>query len=332
MTSGPVATRLPETLRAAFSTLGFGTAQFGNMGREVDERDCLDALETGWNAGLRFFDTAPHYGLGLSEKRLGQFLQNRPRESYVLSTKVGRLLRPNPQPTGSDAVNGFMVSDELARVRDYTAEGVRCSLEASLDRLGVDFVDILWIHDPEEPTDRFDEAIAGAVPELNRLRDEGVISAWGVGSKDPAMLRRFVDQAGPDLVMLAGRYTLLEQEREGLMAACHEQGVGVVAVGIFNSGLLARPKPAEDAWYEYGPAPEWALDRARGLAVVASEHGVSLPEAALQFPWRHPAVVNVMAGMRTPAHVKSNLELATAKIPEAFWNDLQARGLLKEIV
>lgn len=330
VTSTTIANRLPEKFRTAFATLGFGTAQFGNMGREVDEKECLNALEVGWNAGLRFFDTAPHYGLGLSEKRLGQFLRSRPRDAYVLSTKVGRLLRINPRPQGSDAANGFMVPDDLVRERDYSAAGVRQSLEESLDRLGVDAVDILWIHDPEEPTDRFDEALAGAVPELNRLRSEGIISAWGVGSKDPVMLRRFVEQASPDLIMLAGRYTLFEQERYGLMAACHEKGVGVVAVGVFNSGLLAQQQPSKEAWYEYGPAPDWALDRVRRLAAVGSEHRVSLPAAALKFPLRHPAVINVMAGMRTPYHVTSNLELAAAEIPETFWNDLKAQGLIKE--
>lgn len=321
---------LPVKLRTAFSRLGIGTAQFGNMGRVVSDQDCQAAVDTAWDQGLRFFDTAPHYGLGLSEQRLGRALRDRPGDERVISTKVGRLLRPNPTPKGSDSDNGFHVPDELTRVRDYTADGVHRSLEESLDRLGLDSVDILWIHDPEEPEDRFDEALAGAVPALNQLREEGVISAWGIGSKDPAMLRRFVDHADPDLIMLAGRYTLLEQEQQGLMSACLAHDVGVVAVGIFNSGLLAREEPAADAWYEYGPAPAPMLQRARALAGVAREHGVSLPGAALAFPARHPAVVNVMAGVRSPAHVERNLALCTAEVPEEFWHDLQARGLLKE--
>ncbi|WP_447956675.1 aldo/keto reductase [Vreelandella sp. EE7] len=332
MTTHTLTDRLPEKLRGAFGRLGLGTAQFGNMGKEVDEADCLGAVETAWQNGLRFFDTAPHYGLGLSEKRLGKALDGRPRDDYVISTKVGRLLDKNPTPRGTDRDNGFWVPDHLTRVRDYTARGVERSLEASLGRLGLEAVDILWIHDPEEPTDRFSEALGGAVPMLERLRDEGVIKAWGVGSKDAAMLRRFVDHANPDLIMLAGRYTLLEQEQAGLMTACHAKGVGVVAVGVFNSGLLAREEPPADAWYEYGPAPQWALDRAHRLAKLARDHGVSLPEAALQFPRRHPAVVNVMAGMRSAAQVQGNLALASSSIPEAFWNDLQAQGLLQEEV
>lgn len=332
MTASSVIHRLPDKLHTAFSKLGFGTAQFGNMGKKVAEQDCLDAVEAAWNGGLRFFDTAPHYGLGLSEERLGRALRVRPRKNYVISTKVGRLLRDNPTPQGSDRDNGFLVPDKLTRIRDYTAEGVQRSLEESLGRLKLDAVDILWVHDPEEPTDRFDEAISGAVPMLNRLRDEGVISAWGIGSKDANMLRRFVDHSNPDLIMLAGRYTLLEQEQVGLMSACQAKGIGVIAVGVFNSGLLAREEPPVDAWYEYGPAPKWALDRARLMAEVARQHGLSLPEAALNFPKRHPAVVNVMAGMRSVAQVEKNLALVSSEIPEAFWNDLRAQGLLKEEV
>lgn len=330
MPAPAVTERLPEKLRASFAKLGMGTAQFGNMGKRVEEADCLAAVDVAWRAGLRFFDTAPHYGLGLSETRLGNALQGRSREDYVISTKVGRLLRPNPFPLGSDVENGFLVTDDLMRVRDYTAEGVRRSLEESLVRLGTDGVDILWIHDPEEPTDRFDEAVRGAVPELSRLRDEGVISAWGIGSKDATMLRRFVEQANPDLIMLAGRYTLLEQEQVGLMSACLRNAVGVVAVGAFNSGLLAHDEPPTDAWYEYGPAPQHILKRARQLAAVARQHGIRLPAAALAFPKRHPAVVNVMAGMRSPAHVETNLTLGASSIPEDFWKELQAQGLLKE--
>lgn len=332
MPSQSNAERMPPSLRTAFSELGVGTAQFGNMGKTVSDEDCSTTVATAWDNGLRFFDTAPHYGLGLSEKRLGEALADKPREDYVISTKVGRLLRPNPEPAGSDEAQGFLVPDDLIRLRDYTGEGTRRSLEESLGRLGLDSVDILWIHDPEEPNDRFAEALEGAVPALEALREEGAIAAWGVGSKDAGMLKRFVDRAEPDLIMLAGRYTLLEQEELGLMSACGDRGVGVVAVGVFNSGLLAREEPPPNVWYEYGPAPAPVLQRAHALAEVAREHGVSLPGAALSFPSRHPAVVNVMAGMRNAAQVERNLSLRAAEIPDDFWNDLQARGLLKEDV
>ncbi len=322
--------RLPENVRTAFDQLGFGTAQFGNLGREVDEHTCVDAVDAAWDRGLRYFDTAPHYGLGQSERRLGRALASRPRDDYVVSTKAGRLLRPNPHPTGSDSDEGYLVPDTLRRERDFTADGVRRCLSESLERLGLDRVDIVWLHDPEEPEDRFDEAASGAVPALERLRDEGVISAWGVGSKDPSMIRRFVDNCDPDLVMVAGRYTLLERETVGLMSACRDQGVGVVAVGVFNSGLLARDEPPTDAWYEYAPAPPHVVARARALAQVAHEYGVSLPQAALAFPRRHPAVVNVNAGMRSREHVERNTALVTQGVPDDFWAELRARGVLTE--
>ncbi|GAB3687191.1 aldo/keto reductase [Nocardiopsis oceani] len=319
---------LPDRLYAAFGPLGFGTAQFGNLGGEIDAATCLDAVDAAWDQGVRYFDTAPHYGLGLSETRLGRALAGRPEGSYAVSTKVGRLLRPNPRPTGSDRAEGFHVADTLTREHDLSADGVHRGLEESLERLGTDSVDIVWIHDPEE-TDG-GEALSGAVPALERLRDEGAIAAWGVGSKDPAAIKYFVDRAAPDLVMLAGRYTLLEQERVGLMSACLDRGVGVVAAGAFNSGLLARDRPPDDAWYEYAPAPPRVVERARVLAAVAREHGVSLPQAALAFPRRHPAVVNVTVGMPTRGQVAKNLALTGADIPEEFWTDLRARGLTKE--
>lgn len=325
-----VASRLHPGLSVGFSTLGFGAAQFGNLGRKVSDTDCARAVEAAWASGLRYFDTAPHYGLGLSERRLGEALRERPRSEFIVSTKVGRLLKPNSKPSGSDADNGFIVADDLTRVRDYTGDGVLQSVEESLERLNLETIDILWIHDPEEPTNCSEEALRGAVPALNRLRDEGLIKAWGVGSKDASVLREFAENAHPDLLMIAGRYTLLEQEQVGLMRTCTRLGIGVVAVGVFNSGLLAQRSPSDDAWYEYGPAPRPILDRARRLAEAAEDHGITLPGAALAFPYRHPAVVNVTVGMRNPEQIHRNVQLRATPIPEDFWLDLEARGLLKE--
>jgi D-threo-aldose 1-dehydrogenase len=329
MTAAPLH-RLPDRIVSAFAGLGVGTAQFGNLGVEVDEETCIEAVQAAWGHGLRYFDTAPHYGLGLSERRLGRAIEGLGRERPVLSTKVGRLLRPNPRPSGSDLDQGYAVPDTVTRERDFTADGVQRSLEESLARLGVAGVDIVWLHDPEEPDDRFDEAVRGAVPALNRMKDQGVIAAWGVGSKDPSMIKRFVEACDPDLVMVAGRYTLLEQEQVGLMSACRERGVGVVAVGVFNSGLLAHDDPPDDAWYEYSPAPRSVVNRAQALAAVAREHGVSLPRAALAFPLRHPAVVNVTVGMRSREHVERNCALFAEDVPEEFWAALRSRGLLEE--
>lgn len=313
----------------ALDRLGFGAAQLGNLYQEVSDETAHEAVDAAWAAGLRYYDTAPHYGLGLSERRLGAALAGRPREEFLLSTKVGRLLRPNPEPTETDLDNGFAVPGDLRRERDFTGDGVRASLAESLERLGLDRVDIVWVHDPDEPTDRFDEALAGAVPTLERLRDEGVIGAWGVGSKDPEMLHRFATRSTPDLVMVAGRYTLLEQDQR-LMDACRDHGVGVVAVGVFNSGLLAQPRPAGDARYEYGEAPPELLDRARELARACERFDVTLPQAALAYPRRHPAVVNVCVGMRTARHVRSNCDLEASPVPEDLWADLARRGLIPE--
>ncbi|MBR8742972.1 aldo/keto reductase [Nocardiopsis sp. MG754419] len=328
MTPAPARGGVPP--HVAFTRLGLGTAPLGNLGREVDDATSAAVVDTAWERGTRFFDTAPHYGLGLAERRLGQALTGRPRDDYVLATKVGRLLRPHPRPTGSDLAQGFAVPDTLTRERDYSASGVLRGLEGSLARLGTDRVDVVWIHDPEEDEDRCDQALREAVPALERLRDEGVIAAWGVGSKDTATLLRFVVESAPDLVMAAGRYTLLEQEPAGLMRACRDHRVGVVAVGVFNSGLLAHDDPPEDAWYEYAPAPTAVRTRARALARVARRHGVRLPAAALAFPGRHPAVVNVTVGARTAAEIDTDHSLFATPVPEAFWTELRSRGLLKE--
>ena len=315
--------------RPALDRLGFGAAQLGNLYRAVDDQTAADAIAAAWDAGIRYFDTAPHYGLGLSERRVGAALADRPRDDYVLSTKVGRLVVANDEPTATDIANGFDVPGDLARERDYTADGVLRSLDDSLTRLGTDRIDIVYIHDPEEPTDRFDEALRGAVPALRRLRQEGVIGAWGVGSKDAAMLRRFVTEASPDVIMIAGRYTLLEQDRE-LMAACSRHGVKAVAVGVFNSGLLSRPRAGSDSKYDYANAPRELIDRANAIAEVCEEFGVSLPQAAIAFPRGHPAVVNVCVGMRTPDHVRRNVALAGDPVPPDLWNALTDRGLIEE--
>ena len=313
----------------ALTDLGFGAAQLGNLYRAVDDDTATDAVTAAWEQGLRYFDTAPHYGLGLSERRVGAALAGRPRDEYVLSSKVGRLIEPNPTPTETDLDNGFDVPGDRRRRRDYTADGVLRSLEESLTRLGTDRIDIVYIHDPEEPTDRFDEALGGAVPALRRLKDEGVIGAWGVGSKDVAIMRRFVTEADPDVLMVAGRYTLLEQD-DGLMRDCVAHGVRVVAVGVFNSGLLSQPHPGAGSKYDYADAPRELIDRANRIAEVCEAHGVSLPQAALAFPRRHPAVVNVCVGMRTREQVRRNIDLTRQAVPQDLWSDLVQHGLLKE--
>ena len=305
--------------------LGFGAAPIGNLYREVPEQEALDAVAAAWAGGIRYFDTAPHYGLGLSERRLGAALAEHHRNDYVLSTKVGRLLRPNSAPTGRDS-EGFDVPDHLTRVRDYSRDGVLRSIEESLERLGTDRIDVVYIHDPDE---YWTEALEGAVPTLSALRDEGVIGAWGAGMNQAGMLRRFVAETDIDVIMLAGRYTLLEQgAATDLLPACLEKDVAVVNVGVFNSGLLSKNRPADGATYNYESAPRELLDRATRLAQVCEAHGTTLPAAALAYPYRHPAVTSVVLGMRTPEQVQQNLELAAQSVPEALWSELRELGLI----
>lgn len=299
-------------------SFGFGAAQIGNLYRSIDDSTAYQAVETAWNEGIRYFDTAPHYGLGLSEKRLGHVLAEKPRDEFIVSTKVGRLLRPNPKPQGQDT-EGFAVPDELTRKRDYSESGVLASIEESLKRTGLDRIDIVYIHDPDE---YWEEASTHAVKALNRLKDEGVIRAWGIGMNQSEMLYRFVTETNPDLVMLAGRYTLLEQgAQEALLPACLEHNVGVVNVGVFNSGLLSKPRPASDATYNYEPAPSSLIQRAHQLADLAEKHGVTLPEAALAFPYQHPAVCSVVVGMRTAEQVVSNTQMfaQAQNVPDELW-------------
>ena len=305
--------------------LGFGTAPIGNLYRPVPEAEALAAVDAAWQQGIRHFDTAPHYGLGLAERRLGEVLSGKPRDSYLLSSKVGRLLRPNPSPQGRDPEE-FDVPDDLTRIYDYSRDGVLQSIEESLVRLGTDRLDVVYIHDPD---DHWDEAVSGAVPALSELRDQGVIGAYGAGMNQSAMLERFVREADVDVVMLAGRFTLLEQAgARSLIAACSERGVGIVDVGVFNSGLLSKDRPAPDATYNYAPAPPAVLERANALADLAEKHGTTLPAAALAFPYREPAVAAVVLGMRSAEQVERNVRLRDAVIPEQFWQDAAALGYI----
>jgi D-threo-aldose 1-dehydrogenase len=297
--------------------LGFGAAQIGNLYRVVEDGAATEAVDAAWEAGLRYFDTAPHYGLGLSERRLGRALAGRPRSHFVVSTKVGRLLVPNPAPGGSDlGEGGFAVRDGLTRVYDYSRDGVLRSLESSLERLQLDRVDIVYVHDPD---DFMDEAIGQAIPALVELRDAGVVGAIGAGMNFWPPLLRIVRETDVNVVMLAGRWTLLDRSGEPLLAECERRDVSVVAAAPFNSGILSRPWPADGAPFDYSAAPPDVLDRARTLAAVCQDHGTSLPEVAMQFPLRHPAVACVVAGMRTAAQAGSNVGFMRADIPGAVW-------------
>ena len=301
--------------------LGFGAAPIGNLFTEVTDEVAAQAVDAAWDAGIRYFDTAPHYGLGLSERRLGVALAKRPRPEYVISTKVGRILEPNPTPTGTDLATGmFAVPDDLTRRLDYSGAGVRRSLEASLERLGLDRIDVVLVHDPD---DHVDQAVTEAIPALIRLRDEGVIGAVGVGMNQWQAPLHILERTDIDVIMLAGRWTLLDRSGEALLDACAERGVSVFAAAPFNSGLLSQTGPIREGRFDYGPASTEILDRARYLAALAGEHGVLLPQTAVQFPLRHPATASVVAGMRTAEHVTSSVRWLAESTPDAFWKELE---------
>jgi len=299
--------------------LSFGGAAIGNLFTEVSDGDARAAVDAAWDGGIRAFDTAPHYGLGLSERRLGDALRHRPRDEYVISTKVGRLLEPasSGSQVGRDT-EGFAVPARYVRRSDYSADGVRRSLEASLDRLGLDRVDIALIHDPD---DHGEQALHEAYPALEKLRAEGTVRAIGVGMNQAAMLTRFVTDTDVDAVLVAGRYTLLDKTaaRE-LLPAALRRGVSVIAGGVFNSGLLAAP--VAGAAYDYHAAPDELIERATRLAEKCARFGVPLRAAAARFPLTHPAVASVLIGARSAAEITDALRLRALDIPAALWDSL----------
>ncbi|MBO4252852.1 aldo/keto reductase [Streptomyces griseorubiginosus] len=317
--------KIPNTA-VEVTELGFGASVIGNLYRTTTAEDAAAALDTAWDAGIRYYDTAPHYGLGLSERRLGAALRDRPREQYVISSKVGRLLVPNDHPAGVDT-EGFVVRDDLRRQWDFSRDGVLRSLEETLERTGLDRLDIVYLHDPD---DHWPQAADEAMPALAELRDQGVIGAIGAGMNQSAMLARFLRETAADLVMLAGRYTLLDQSAlDDVLPAASEHGKSVVAVGVFNSGLLSGDRPTEGMKYDYQAASPELVDRARAIADVCEAHGTTLPAAAIAFPLTHPSVINVTLGMRDPGQVRRNARLHHQRIAQELWYDLRDQGLLR---
>ncbi len=314
--------------RLDLGRLGYGAAAVGNLYRAVDDESARGLLDAAWDAGVRYYDTAPHYGLGLSERRLGEMLRSRPREEFVLSTKVGRLLVPDPEGAGRRDDDLFEVPADHRRVWDFSESGIRRSLEESLRRLGLDAVDVLYLHDVERSGDAR-QAIDSGVAALARMRDEGLVRAIGIGSSDLGAIEHAVRTDAVDLVMLPGRYTLLEAPAQDVvLPLCEEKGVGIVNVAVFNSGLLATPEPSASSPYEYRQAPADKLRRAQELARACREVGVELPTAALQFSARHPAVVSVVVGADTPEQIRQNAERMSAPVPDELWQVLAERGLL----
>ncbi|UYQ65915.1 aldo/keto reductase [Streptomyces peucetius] len=305
--------------------LSFGASGIGNLYTPVDHDDAMATVDAAWEAGVRAFDTAPHYGLGLAERRLGEALRARPRDAYSLSTKVGRLLEPCPVD-GDDLDHGFAVPADHRRTWDFSADGVRRSIEESLQRLGLDRIDVALLHDPD---DHEEAALRHAYPALEALRAEGVVGAIGAGMNQAAMLTRFVRDTDIDVVLCAGRCTLLDQSALAeLLPAAAARGKSVVVGGVFNSGLLADPRPG--ARYDYTAAPRHLVERALRLKDVAGRHGVPLRAAALHYPLGRPAVAGVLTGARSAAEVRDTAGLLAVPVPPALFDDLRAEGLLRD--
>ena len=303
--------------------LSFGAAGIGNLYTAVEPAAAAAAVDAAWDAGIRTFDTAPHYGLGLSERRLGEALRTRPRDAYTLSTKVGRLLEPCPADR-EDLADGFAVPADHRRVWDFSADGVRRSIEESLVRLGLDRIDIVYLHDPDEHEEA---AFRRGYPALERLRAEGVVGAIGAGMNQAPMLTRFLRDTDVDAVLCAGRYTLLDQSALAeLLPEAAARGKSVVVGGVFNSGLLADPRPG--ATYDYTAAPDDILQRAQRLKSIAERHGVPLRAAALHYPLAHPAVAGVLVGTRSADEVLDAADMLALDVPPALWDELRAEGLL----
>jgi aryl-alcohol dehydrogenase-like predicted oxidoreductase len=306
------------------SRLGLGLASLGGMFEPVAEPQALATVDRAWAGGLRLFDTAPVYGYGRSEHRAGLALRDRPRDEYVLCTKVGRLIVPDGPDTQSiwaDPPPG------LGPRRDHSYTGVMRSVEDSLERLGLDRIDVLHIHDPDED---YPTALTEGYRALDELRAAGTVSAVSLGVNHAEVAARFLREApgqGPDCVLLAGRYTVLDQSGlDDLLPLCAERGVAVMAAGVFQGGVLADPRP--DAPHGYGTVPAQLADRLRMFRAICERHAVPPRAVALQFPIAHPAVATVVVGARSPDEVADSIGLFSHPIPHAVWTDLKTAGLL----
>lgn len=300
--------------------LGLGTAPLGGLFREVTEEDAHAVVERSCELGLGMFDTAPLYGYGLAERRLGHVLADKPRADVVVATKVGRLLRP-----GAPSDDGpFFGAPALKPVFDFSYDGALRSVEESLERLGLERVDILHIHDPD---DHYEEALTGAYRALARLRSEGLVMAIGVGMNQAEMLADFARAANFDCFLLGGRYTLLDQSGfVELLPLCLELGIAVIVGGVYNSGILADPRRAQT--FDNLPARGDVIARALRIEEVCTRHGVPLKAAAIQFPLGHPSVATVLTGCRSVDELEENVEMFQYDIPAALWDELRAEGLL----
>lgn len=312
----------------AATVLGLGGGPLGNMFAAIDEVEALAVLETSWDLGIRLYDTAPFYGLGTSERRFGEVLSDKPRDEFVLSTKVGKLLRAGGEPKAEQFVDGkpfFYDVPELNVEYDYSGDGAKRSIEESLERLGLDRIDHVNVHDPD---DFYVEAMEGAIPALMDLRSQGVIRSVGVGINQAELLEKFVRNSDLDLVLLAGRYSLLDQSalQTELFDVALERDTAIMLGGVYNSGLLAKLEPG--ARFNYEAASEVWLKKAKVLADICDRHGVPLMAAAIQFPLAHPAITAVLTGVKSPQEIEENVRMLNFEIPLELWEEIGAAGVM----
>jgi D-threo-aldose 1-dehydrogenase len=323
----------------ALGDLAFGAASIGNLYRAIPDEQAFGVVQSAWDAGIRYFDTAPHYGFGLSEKRLGAALARLdPEGTAIVSTKVGRLLDPRPDADLSAVRQGFVTPEPYESVFDYSYDAVMRSYESSLKRLRRERIDILYCHDigsfahGDDHARRFAEFIDGGYRAMRELRDSGAVDAIGLGVNEVAVCEQMLAAGEIDLLMLAGRYTLLEQDPlDRLLPMCAAKGVRLVIAGPYNSGILAKGVRGDRiANFNYEPAPPAIIERVGRIEDLCERHGVPLAAAALQFPLAHPQVASVVPGMGSVAQVEDALRLMAVAIPDALWEELQAAGLVRK--
>lgn len=328
----------PKGTALPFTRLGFGTAPLGDLFAKLGDERSHATVAAAHRVGVRVFDTSPHYGNGLAEARLGGVLRDLPRDGFVISTKVGRVMDPftAPEPPRADVVSPGFAGGFPHRARfDYSHDGTMRSVEQSLLRTGLSRFDVLlihdcdvWTHGREGAEQRFGEAMAGAYRALDRLRSEGTVRAIGVGVNEGEVCARFARAGDFDVMMLAGRYSLLEQPAlHAFLPLAVEKGIGVMLAGVFNSGILATGA-VPGATYNYVEAPPAVMARVSRIADVCAAHGVTLQQAALAFALHHPAVVSLVLGAVSPAEVEANAADAGVEIPPALWADLKDQALL----
>lgn len=302
--------------------IGYGAAALGNLFHEVSDEEASAIVETAWRGGIRYFDTAPHYGLGLSERRLGRALSRYPRSEFLLSTKVGRLLEPSPGNADRLDDEGFAVPAAYRRVWDPSIAGVRRSLTESLERIGTEWIDIAYLHDPDEYD--LHDGVETGMSSLAQLKAEGLVRAIGIGSKSVEALAAAISTGLCDLAMVSGRLTLLDDRGAELIELCRRHGVGIVNVSVFNSGALAAPAPSPDLHFDYGPiGPEQLAGLCR-IHEVCGRFGVSVLDAALQYSWQLPPVVNVTVGASSRRQLEQSLAGMASEIDPAVWPALAA--------